>query len=138
MHLSAPSAGEHNNYMAALDCCNVPMVPGGQGCLATRPCRVLGQVMEESVTGLQNSTAMLGRTEDGSERAVTSGRAAGCRSVVVLRGAAGVVEGDRELLVVVVLVEAAVGVTVTGRVVVRVVVVSIKTFPEEGVSGSRR
>lgn len=86
----------------------------------------------ESLIGLQYSTAILGKTDEGSEREVTSERASptdGC-SVVELRMIAAVVAGD---LVVAVVVEVVgvVMVTVTGRVVVRIVVVSIKTFPEE-------
>lgn len=85
--------------------------------------------------GLQYSTAMLGRTDEGSEREVASGRAspADGRSVVELRVIAAVVAGDLVVVVVVVVevVVVIVMVTVTGRVVVRVVVVSIKTFPED-------
>lgn len=91
------------------------------------------------MTGLQNSTAILGRTEDGSERVEASGR--DWRSVVVLR-VPGVVDGPGDLVVVVVVVvvglEIVLVVTVMGRVVVRVVVVSIKTFPEEEDSGIRK
>lgn len=89
--------------------------------------------------GLQNSTAILGRTEEGTERIEASGR--GWRSVVVLcvTGVV-VVPGDLVVVVVVVVVEVevVVMVTVAGRVVVRVVVVSIKTFPEEEDSGIRK
>lgn len=84
--------------------------------------------------GLQYSTAMLGRTDEGSEREVASGRAspADGRSVVELRVIAAVVAGDLVVVVVVVVeVVVVVVVTVRGRVVVRVVVVSIKTFPED-------
>lgn len=88
--------------------------------------------------GLQNSTAILGRTEEGTERIEASGR--GWRSVVVLcvTGVV-VVPGDLVVVVVVVVVEVevVVMVTVAGRVVVRVVV-SIKTFPEEEDSGIRK
>lgn len=107
--------------------------------MATWPCRVFGQVRVESVMGLQNSTAILGRTEEGSERVEASGR--DWRSVVVLR-VTGVVDVVGDLVVVVVVVVVEVGVvvvvTVTGRVVVRVVVVSIKTFPEEEDSEIRK
>lgn len=113
-------------------CTCLPIVPGGHGCLATAPWRVFGQVRPDSLIGLQYSTAILGKTDEGSEREVTSERASptdGC-SVVELRVIAAVVAGD---LVVAVVVEVVgvVMVTVTGRVVVRIVVVSIKTFPEE-------
>lgn len=91
--------------------------------------------------GLQNSTAILGRTEEGTERMEASGR--GWRAVVALRVTGVVVvvvPGDLVVVVVVVVVEVEVVdmVMVTGRVVVRVVVVSIKTFPDEEDSGIRK
>ena len=51
----------------------IPMVPGGQGCLATSPWRVFGQLMSDITMGLQYSMPMLGSLEDGDDLVLTSG-----------------------------------------------------------------
>lgn len=110
----------------------LPIVLKGHGCVAVRPWRVLGQVSSASTVGLQNSTALLGRTEEGGGRVLERGpEPLGGRSSTVVVCALGVNTlrpGDLVVLEVVVVVVEAVAVdTVVGRAVVLVVVVSMKT-----------
>lgn len=101
-----------------------------------RPWRVLGQLSSASTVGLQNSTAWLGRMEEGGGRVL--GRdpepPGGWSSEVVVCafGVNTLRAGDLvvlEVVVVVVVVEAVD--TVVGLVVVLVVVVSMNTWTEE-------
>lgn len=127
---------EQNNY-------TLPMVPGGQGILATIPCLVLGQDMSIITMGLQYSTLTLGSLEDdgtllssssGTKPSTSVWTRATTVDVVRSHGAKAVVVAG--LLVVVVLAVEVVMVTVVGRVVARVVVVvvSMYTITEEDVS----
>lgn len=114
----------------------LPIVPKGHDCVAVRPWRVLGQVSSASTVGLQNSAALLGRTEEGGGRVLESGpEPPGGRSSTVVVCALGVKTlkaGDLVVLELVVVVVEVVDVdTVVGRVVVLVVVVSMKTWTEE-------
>lgn len=91
----------------------------------------MGQVSSASTVGLQNSAALLGRTEEGGGRVLERGpELPGGRTSTVVVCALGVNTlrvGDLVVLdVVVVVVEVVAVDSVVGRVVVLVVVVSMK------------